>query len=97
MTDVRPDPVYELSWEPRFQVPVRDVHASVRLRWVSERGQGERLELVEVKSALPPGGDAEAARHSPPIDPAEVHLRLNTMLEDSYWLDDPKLEIENLA
>ena len=33
----------------------------------------------------------------PPIDPAEVHLRLNTMLEDSYWLDDPKLEIENLA
>jgi len=78
-------------------VPVRDVRASVKLRWVSERGQGERLELVEVKSALPPGSDAEVARHFPPIDSAEVHLRLNTMLEDSYWLDDPKLEIENLA
>ena len=96
MTDVRPDPVYELSWEPQFQVPVRDVHAWVKLRWVSERGRGERLELVDVKSAPPPKDDAEAARHAPQIDSSEVHLRLNTMLEESYWLDDPKLEIDNL-
>jgi hypothetical protein len=97
MTDVRPDPVYELSWEPQFQVPVRDIHASVKLRWVSERGHGERLELVEVKPVPTARGEADAGRHSPPIDPNEVHLRLNTMLEESYWLDDPKLEIENLA
>ena len=73
------------------------VHAWVTLRWVSERGRGERLELVEAKSAPPPKDAAEAARHAPQIDSSEVHLRLNTMLEESYWLDDPKLEIENLS
>jgi hypothetical protein len=93
MTDIRPDPVYELAWTPRFQVANREAYASVKLRWISERGGGERIELVEVKSLPAPSNDPETARRFPAIDPTEVSLRLNTMLEDSYWLDDPKLEV----
>ncbi|HEY0946259.1 MAG TPA: virulence factor SrfB [Opitutaceae bacterium] len=84
MTDIRPDPVYELAWEPKLALPLKGAHARVKLRWVSERGKGERLELVSVASV----------RGEPEVDPAEVHLRLNTMFEESFWLDEPRLEID---
>ena len=67
-----------------IQTPVR---AKVRLRWVLEKGRGESLELVSVKPL-------ELVEELEGIRP---RLRLNTLYESSFWLDDPRFEVDEQA
>ncbi len=80
---IAPEPVYRLKWDHPEASRIGEVHAEVTLRWVSRRGEGEKLELVDMRPA--PGAH--------PVSPSEVSLTLNTMMEHSFWLDDPKLDI----
>lgn len=86
MKDVPPDLVYVLRWQPRDRVPQPETYAKVTLRWVSRAGEGEKLELVKV------------APHPqfPDVDPDDISLQLNTMYEESFWLDDPRFDVEEL-
>jgi len=84
---VRPEPVYRLEWIPQQPHDNRPVFAHVRLRWLSTLGQGERLQLVEVTPL--PGQPVD-------IDPAEVRLKLNTMLDASFWLDEPWFDADGI-
>ncbi|MFW6354151.1 MAG: virulence factor SrfB [Verrucomicrobiota bacterium] len=86
ITDTAPDPVYRLSWRPAGMPPSNEAYAKVTLRWVSEVERGERLELVKV----------ETIAEYPFVEPADVSLELNTMLEDSFWLDEPELDLTHL-
>ena len=84
---VRPEPVYRLEWTPQQPHDNRPVYARVRLRWMSALGQGERLQLASV-TPLP--GQLVA------VDPADVRLKLNTMLDTSFWLDEPYFDADGL-
>lgn len=85
---VKPAPVYRLIWRPTTPLPLLQPHieASVVFRWRSIRGQGDKLEL---ESVTPTDGDKS------PINPADVHLELNTLNEEDgeFWLDNPRLEV----
>lgn len=87
VANVRPEPVYRLEWVPPEQHDNRPVFARVRLRWASCVGRGDRLELVAV-TPLP--GQPCAVR------PEDVRLRLNTLLDESFWLDEPRFEVDAL-
>ena len=87
VANVRPEPVYRLAWSPPDQHDNRPVFARVRLRWAASAGGGERLELVSVTPL--PGQSAE-------VQPEHVRLRLNTMLDESFWLDEPRFEVDGL-
>ena len=88
---IGPDPVYHLIWRPRDRVAKSEVYVRLKLRWVSRLGAGEYLELVPGSVAPAPGYEY--------VRPEDVSLGLNTMLDESFWLDDPKLNLEltNLA
>jgi len=81
---VQPDPVYEIRYNPEHLPPVVGEHVYVTLRWVSKRGEGEKLELIKVENHPDYSN----------IDPSDVSMRLNTMLEESHWLDQPSFTIE---
>ena len=85
---VQPAPVYKLTWKPAQAHRPDVAEASIVFRWRSIRGKGDLLEVASVASS--PG--------SPPITTDEVHLELNTLMEEEgeFWLDKPKLEV-NLA
>lgn len=87
VSEVRPEPVYVLEWTPAQPHDNRPVFARVRLRWLSSLGRGERLELVGVTPL--PGQPIE-------VDPSTVRLKLNTMLEESFWLDAPRFDVDGL-
>jgi hypothetical protein len=87
LRSVLPDPVYELSWEDLASAPQPAVQVTGRLtlKWVSIRGEGECLELVEAI----------------PDDPAllgriTVKLKLNTMLQGDFWMDSPEFDTRSL-
>ena len=89
MKDVDPAPVYKLT----CPVPVDangtvDHHVKVRvkLRWVSIKGEGDKLELLAV---TPP-------EHAPQLQPQDVKLQLNTLLDEWFWMDQPRLEVDHL-
>ena len=63
------------------------VRAKVRLKWVLEKGRGESLELVSV---IP----LESVEGMEGLRP---RLRLNTLYESSFWLDDPRFEVDDRA
>ncbi len=88
--NIRPDPIYELCFiAGRSQLTAirKPVRAKVKLRWVLEKDRGESLELVKA-TLLEPVDDA---------DDASIRLRLNTLYESSFWLDDPRFEIDENA
>lgn len=89
MGDVRPAPVYKLDWRPLIDEGIGDAKAIVTLRWVFVPGEGDKLELVNV---TPIPGQI-------PVQMSEVRLKLNTLPEESFWLDEPslKMEFENQA
>jgi hypothetical protein len=84
---IRPEPVYELCFgtdlgEARvIQEPVR---ALVTLRWTLQKGAGESLKLMSWTLL-----DRVEALEGVP-----VRLRLNTMYESSFWLDDPQFDVD---
>ena len=84
---IRAEPVYRLEWTPQQPHDNRPVFARVRLRWLSTIGRGERLEIASI-TPLP--GQPVA------VDPADVRLKLNTMLEESFWLDEPRFDADGI-
>jgi len=87
VANVRPEPVYRLTWTPPDQHDNRPVFARVRLRWIFSPGTGERLELIAISPL--PNQPAEA-------HPEHVRLRLNTLLDESFWLDEPRFDVDEL-
>jgi hypothetical protein len=87
LKDVPPDPVYELAWERTDSEarPSGQVTATVTLRWVSVRGEGEQLELVNVI----PENNAK-------VNPHDVRLKLNTLLSRDFWMDSPEFDTRQL-
>ena len=88
--NIRAEPVYELCFVPergRTQVIQTPVRAKVRLRWVLEKGMGESLELVSVTTL----------EQVPEMENMRVRLRLNTLYENTFWLDDPRFELDERA
>ena len=84
MKNVRPDAAYEIRHNPEEGAPINGERVEVTLQWKSKAGEGERLHLLKVKTL----------EKDSRIDPAEVEMRLNTMLEESHWLDDPTFDVE---
>lgn len=80
---IRPEPVYELRFKSEGGSFPGEVLAEVTLEWISEKGKGERLQLVDYEIL----GDSDKIQ-------GRVVLKLNTMESSSYWLDDPKLKVE---
>lgn len=85
-SSIGPDPVYQLQWRPRDRVAKSEVYVKLKLRWVSRLGAGEYLELVP--------GSVEPSKGYEFVNPDDVALRLNTMMDESFWLDDPKLNVD---
>ncbi len=83
VSGVMPDPVYEIRFKPAYAARPHGACVNVTLRWSSKAGEGEKLELVRVD------------KHPdwPEIDPSDIEMRLNTMLEESHWLDDPSFDL----
>jgi hypothetical protein len=80
---LRPEPVYELRYrgaEP--MAPGRPFAAKVTLQWYSRAGEGEGLALKKTRILA----------SDPLLDPDRVELRLNTLMHDSFWLDDPQFD-----
>lgn len=83
---VQPLPVYKLTWTPPHPGQKPDLaEANVVFRWRSIRGKGDLLELARVTPAA--GG--------PPVTLDQLHLELNTLMEEDgeFWLDKPTLEV----
>jgi hypothetical protein len=87
VSGVRPEPVYRLEWTPSQPHDGRPVFVRARLRWRSALGQGERLELVSIDPL--PGQPVE-------VDPSQVRFKLTTMLDESFWLDEPRFDAEGI-
>lgn len=87
VANVRPEPVYRLAWSPPEQHDNRPVFARIRLRWATSPHGGERLELLGVTPL--PGQPAA-------VQPDQVRLRLNTLLDESFWLDEPRFDVDGL-
>ena len=84
MRDLLADPVYEISLDRQRYPGNKYYTADVTLRWVSEVGKGEALELVSIKPS----------KEFPDLDVSCVRFKLNTLLGDqSFWLDNPSLEV----
>lgn len=87
MRPEQPEMVYELCFRAK---PGRTIGtlprtpAHVTLRWTLDPALGESLALVACE---PEESDAD-------LSGAEPCLRINTMLENSYWLDDPKFHCD---
>lgn len=83
MPNVRAEPVYQLRWSPQNSAVKHSALVKVTLRWFSARGRGEWLECERI------------ATHPdyPQVDPDEVSFRLNTLFEESFWLDEPKFTL----
>jgi hypothetical protein len=85
--NVLPEPVYELCVVPRkgreagLRAPFL---ARVTLRWRLEPGSGESLNLLDVVLLEPVENSKDL----------EVKLRLNTLYENTFWLDNPRFEID---
>jgi hypothetical protein len=80
---VKPDPVYEIYQDCSHSQPISNLRVEVTLQWFSQKHKGEKLVMTNVK-ALP--GSAVC-------DPSDVHMRLNTMIEQSHWLDEPTFDL----
>ncbi|MCC5839592.1 MAG: virulence factor SrfB [Opitutales bacterium] len=87
MPGVDADPVYEIRYEPGTQPPPVGARIRAKMRWTSGRTEGERLEFIE------------AVPHPdfPEVNCDLVIMRLNTMLEDSHWLDVPSFNSPKLC
>ncbi len=86
MKGISADPVYKVAWIPPSQQDNTPVYARLKIRWIMTTDEGEKLELIDVSPL----------HNSPLVDFDSVKLKLNTMIEESFWLDDPKLEVEHL-
>lgn len=86
--DLAPDNHYELRLVPQkgcLKINKEPVWADVTLRWISRRGDGERLELVP--------GSVELLDPEFDLQNNEVRLILST-LPEGFWLDDPSFELD---
>ena len=84
MPNVRADPVYEVRWRPSNGPVTPGAYVRATLRWVSSLGEGERL-VCEGFDSHP---------DFPEVLPEDVSFKLNTLFEESYWLDKPAFEVE---
>jgi hypothetical protein len=81
---LQPEPVYELRYrDPIDGRPVPPFRAKVVLEWFSAKGSGEALGLRAVRSIA--SADAQ-------IDASAIELRLKTLPERSFWMDNPEFE-----
>jgi hypothetical protein len=92
--NVAPDPVYELRWKPSnsAEVPPPPLTATVKLKWISIKGKGERLKLVSIRP------------NNAKVSPGDIELKLNTLPPPAnplsgrgdFWMDSPEFETNGL-
>ena len=80
-----PEPVYKLRWKDRKRSETPLVH--VKLRRVKAEDASEQLQLVEVIA-----GCDEQGRE---ITLNDLELKLCTLSDDVFWMDNPCFEIES--
>jgi Virulence factor SrfB len=83
------EPVYRLDYvSPSGEsVKYRDAVVALKLRRLDlPGGVGDALEIVP--------GSVRIISGPPELDPAGVQLRLRTMTEDAYWMDQPRFEVD---
>lgn len=82
-----PEPVYQLRYDgDMLDFPVTP-QLRVKLKWSMNDQMGEHIELTEVRFKDP----------ALELDPKKVSLKLRTLLNESHWIDSPKLKIGSLA
>ncbi len=86
----RAEPVYRLDYvaPPGIEPPkARDALVRARIRRVDlPGGIGDALELVPGSVAILSG--------PPGLDPACIQLRLRTMVENAFWMDQPRFLVD---
>lgn len=86
----RPEPVYRLEYvtPPGLETPrVRDVSLRLKIRRVDlPGGIGDALEIVPGSIAVLSG--------PPGLDTSYIQLKLRTMVEESFWMDQPKFSVD---
>jgi hypothetical protein len=91
----RAEPVYRLDYvaPPGIEKPKsREIIVKAKIRRVDlPGGIGDALEIVP--------GSVSFLTAPPGADPACVHLRLRTMVEEAFWMDEPRFAVDfsNLA
>ena len=84
---VQPAQVYQLCWKNQgVHDESEEVLVQVRFKWICTKGDGDRLMLDSVSQI---SGYRQVA-----LD--EIQLRLNTLRGGDFWMDNPKLRLENL-
>lgn len=82
---LKPEPVYELRYVSNGKPnPPPSFSAKVTLRWSSRAGEGEVLTLLPEKTKILSGDGS--------LDPRGLQLRLNTLLQSSFWMDNPQFD-----
>ena len=83
----KPEPVYELCYDGEFEDFSVLPKLTGKLKWSMNELMGEHLELCDVSEAGENLG----------LDLSKVFLKLRTLVEESHWMDSPKLKIGGLA
>ena len=79
----QPEPVYQLRYDGEIADNQTTSMVTVKLNWRMNEEMGEHIELLDVKLS-----DPESS-----LDPKKVSLKLRTLLDESHWIDSPKLKL----
>jgi hypothetical protein len=83
----QPEPVYQLCYDSEVQDENLPHALRVKLKWSMNCQLGEHLELIEVMQP----------EELTAFDVARVALKLQTQMDETHWLDSPKLKVGELA
>ena len=81
-----PEPVYQLFYESETKDESLPHTAKVKLKWSMNDESGEHLELAEVIED----------KEFPSFRAENLSLKLQTQMDETHWLDSPKLKVSEL-
>lgn len=79
-----PEPVYQLCYDESLEEEWGARSVRVKLKWSMDESKGEHIELLEVFDS----------DKNQPFELSEIFLKLRTQIEETHWLDSPKLKIK---
>lgn len=81
-----PEPVYQLYYENDTNEESLPANVRVKLKWSMDDQSGEHLELVHVSEN----------KSFPAFKTKNVSLKLQTQMNETHWLDSPRLNVSKL-
>ena len=81
-----PEPVYQLHYENDTKEESLPSNVRVKLKWSMDDQSGEHLELVDVSDN----------KSFPAFKPKNTSLKLQTQMNETHWLDSPRLNVSKL-